>query len=290
MVLTDEPFERSFLFSYLSGRSPRQESAKTPDRDPPDAVEGISEGSERQNDWIQEISDEMRNLSATIEETLDHFERGGGVTTAGSEGTVVEFWHAMGGEKALLLEELAEEFEATSDDVSISLTSKGSYRGTLDATLTAAENGNPPGIAQIFEIGTTRARDSTAFIPVEQLLSRNHIDSLLDPLTNYYRFDGTLHSVPFNASNPILAYNRDAFRRAGLDPDRPGRQPSSCLISELSSRPTTVSSPISGFSLRTLPGPVVTFIMIHYIVYQHGGMGRKLSAKRRLDKPCQTRT
>ena len=26
--------------------------------------------------------------------------------------------------------------------------------------------------------------------------------------------------MPFNASNPILAYNRDAFRRAGLDPDR----------------------------------------------------------------------
>ena len=72
--------------------------------------------------------------------------------------------------------------------------------------------------------------------------------------------------------------------------DRPGRQPSSRPISELSSRPTTVSPPISGFSLRTLPGPVVTFIMIHYIVYQHGGMGRKLSAKRRLDKPCQTRT
>ena len=183
-----------------------------------------AEATQEQTTELVEVSTRVATLAEraeTLEETLDHFERGGGVTTAGSEGTVVEFWHAMGGEKALLLEELAEEFEATSDDVSISLTSKGSYRGTLDATLTAAENGNPPGIAQIFEIGTTRARDSNAFVPVERLLARNHIDSLLDPLTNYYRFDGTLHSVPFNASNPILAYNRDAFRRAGLDPDRP---------------------------------------------------------------------
>ncbi|PYZ02644.1 hypothetical protein C8039_02870 [Halogeometricum sp. wsp3] len=47
------------------------------------------------------------------------------------------------------------------------------------------------------------------------------MDSLLDPVTNYYRFDGTLHSLPFNASNPVMAYNRDAFKQAGLDPDSP---------------------------------------------------------------------
>jgi sn-glycerol 3-phosphate transport system substrate-binding protein len=183
-----------------------------------------ADATQEQTTELVEVSTRVATLAEraeTLEETLDRFERDSGVTTGGTTGTTVEFWHAMGGEKALLLEEFAREFEERTDDVTISLTSKGSYRGTLDATLSAAERGDPPGIAQIFEIGTTRARDSNAFIPVERLLSRDHIDSLLDPLTNYYRFDGTLHSVPFNASNPILAYNREAFRGAGLDPDRP---------------------------------------------------------------------
>jgi len=38
---------------------------------------------------------------------------------------------------------------------------------------------------------------------------------------NYYRYGGRLHSVPFNVSNPVLAYDTDAFAAAGLDPERP---------------------------------------------------------------------
>ncbi|GCF12488.1 hypothetical protein Harman_04230 [Haloarcula mannanilytica] len=173
---------------------------------------------------LAEVSTRVSTLTEraeSLDASLDAFELVTGASAAGKNETVVEFWHAMGGEKALLLEELVREFEAQTDGISLALRSKGSYRGTLDATLKAAENGDPPAIAQIFEIGTTRARDSGQFRPVEELLPGAHIDSLLDPVTNYYRFDGTLHSLPFNASNPVLAYNRDAFRQAGLDPDSP---------------------------------------------------------------------
>jgi len=193
------------------------------DRTAVDASTAV-DATQKQTTELVEVSTRVSTLAEraeTLDDTLDRFELSHGETTVNTGGTTVEFWHAMGGEKALLLEELAREFEETVEGISISLTSKGSYRGTLDATLTAAENGTPPGIAQIFEVGTTRARDSGAFVPVDQLLPRDHLDSLLDPVTNYYRFDGTMHSVPFNSSNPILAYNRDAFRQAGLDPDRP---------------------------------------------------------------------
>ncbi|MFB6242895.1 MAG: extracellular solute-binding protein, partial [Halobaculum sp.] len=141
--------------------------------------------------------------------------------TAAEPATTVEFWHAMSGEKALLLERLAREFTAERDGIAVDPVSKGDYRGTFDATLRAAEDGDPPAVAQVFEIGTTRARESGAFQPVERLLPDSHLDSLLDPVTNYYRYDGTLHSLPFNASNPILAYDEAAFAEAGLDPTSP---------------------------------------------------------------------
>ncbi|WP_367176180.1 extracellular solute-binding protein [Haloarcula rubripromontorii] len=173
---------------------------------------------------LAEVSTRVSTLTEraeSLEASLESFELATGSAAASTDGTVVEFWHAMGGEKALLLEDLVREFESQADGISLTLRSKGSYRGTLDATLNAAENGDPPAIAQIFEIGTTRARDSGHFTPVEELLPSGHIDALLDPVTNYYRFDGTLHSLPFNASNPVMAYNRDAFRQAGLDPSSP---------------------------------------------------------------------
>jgi len=157
----------------------------------------------------------------SLERTLDRFELSDSGGAVDEDTTVVEFWHAMGGEKALLLESLAREFEAEADGISLALSSKGSYSGTLNATLDAAGLGNGPAIAQVFEIGSTRARDSGHFMPVDELLPANHVDSLLDPLSNYYRMDGSLQSLPFNASNPILAYNQDVFREAGLDPNNP---------------------------------------------------------------------
>ncbi|MBX0323228.1 extracellular solute-binding protein [Halomicroarcula sp. F13] len=185
-----------------------------------------ADAAQEQTTELAEVSTRVSTLTEradSLEATLDRFELAGAGTSASADETVVEFWHAMGGEKALLLESLADEFESQTEGISVSLTSKGSYRGTLDATLEAAATGDGPTVAQVFEIGSTRARESGHFVPVERLLPADHVDSLIDPVSNYYRMDGQLQSLPFNASNPVLAYNRDAFRAAGLDPESPPR-------------------------------------------------------------------
>ena len=41
------------------------------------------------------------------------------------------------------------------------------------------------------------------------------------PVVGYYSKDGNLYSMPFNSSTPILYYNKDAFKKAGLDPSKP---------------------------------------------------------------------
>lgn len=206
-------------FAGSDSSAPRSDGGKRVSRSAPDQDRDTLEREIRR---LRDERDEAQERAARLEtELATERTRTEAFGDAIEDLTVVEFWHAMGGEKAMLLEELAREFESQTDGIRIALASKGSYRGTLDAALAGARDGSPPAIAQIFGIGTTRARDSNYFRPIEQLLSREHVDSLLDPVTNYYRFDGTLHSVPFNASNPILAYNRDAFEAAGLDPEQP---------------------------------------------------------------------
>ncbi|MEA5386573.1 extracellular solute-binding protein [Haloarculaceae archaeon H-GB2-1] len=147
-------------------------------------------------------------------------------TASSSSDVTIKFWHAMGGDIAKLLEDMGSDFESQADGVTLDITSKGSYRDTLNATTSAVQAGNPPAVAQIFEIGTQLALDSGAFTPVEDIIPKDKIDydNFLESVLSYYRIDGKLNSMPFNSSNAIFFYNKDAFAEAGLDPENPRRR------------------------------------------------------------------
>jgi sn-glycerol 3-phosphate transport system substrate-binding protein len=149
-------------------------------------------------------------------------------TTVGSTGSntvSIEFWHIFGGELGSTLEQFATEFSEQTDGVSVSAVNNGGYRQNLNQSLQASRAGDPPGIAQIFEIGTRLALDSGAFTPVTQILpeAEMNLDDFLPSVLNYYRIDGELNSMPFNSSNTIMLYNKTAFEEAGLDPESPPR-------------------------------------------------------------------
>ena len=46
-------------------------------------------------------------------------------------------------------------------------------------------------------------------------------NDFIKPVVGYYTKDGKLYSMPYNSSTPILYYNKDAFKKAGLDPEKP---------------------------------------------------------------------
>lgn len=151
----------------------------------------------------------------------------GGATTgsAGSSSTSIEFWHIFGDTLGQTLGDMATEFSEQTDGVSIEAVNNGGYRQNLNQALQASRAGDPPGIIQIFEIGTRLALDSGAFTPIGEILPEDQIefDDFLPSVLNYYRIDGELNSMPFNSSNTIMLYNKTAFEEAGLDPESPPR-------------------------------------------------------------------
>ena len=59
----------------------------------------------------------------------------------------------------------------------------------------------------------------------------------LSTITGYYTSsDGKLLSMPFNSSTPVLYYNKEAFEKAGLDPNAPLRSGASRPASTARSR------------------------------------------------------
>lgn len=104
---------------------------------------------------------------------------------------------------------------------------KGSYPETLTAAMAAFRAGKGPHIVQVFEVGTGTMMASRAAIkPVHELMSQNGYKfdpgSYISAVTGYYSTsDGKMLSYPFNSSTPVMYYNKDAFEKAGLDPNKP---------------------------------------------------------------------
>jgi sn-glycerol 3-phosphate transport system substrate-binding protein len=82
-----------------------------------------------------------------------------------------------------------------------------------------------PAVMQLYDIGTRLMVDLKVITPVQQFVDKENYDiSDLEPnVLAYYTVDGQLASMPFNSSTPMLYYNKDMFKAAGLDPEKPPR-------------------------------------------------------------------
>ena len=151
------------------------------------------------------------------------------LSSIGPVGAAVEipWWHAMQGEIARLLEKLSADFNDSQPDYKIVPSGKGLYNETLSAAIMAMRNRQQPTIVQVAEVATaTMMAAKGAVYPVFELMRDQ--GEAFDPaayipaVTGYYTdMSGNMLSFPFNVSTPILYYNKDQFRMAGLDPERP---------------------------------------------------------------------
>jgi sn-glycerol 3-phosphate transport system substrate-binding protein len=139
----------------------------------------------------------------------------------------IEWWHAMSGELGRQLEKLTAEFNASQGEYRIVPVHKGNYTETMTGALFALRTRQNPALVQVNEIATaTMMAAHGAVYPVFELMrdERAAFDpgAYLPAIAGYYAdVNGNMLSFPFNTSTPILYYNKDQFRIAGLDADAP---------------------------------------------------------------------
>ncbi len=133
----------------------------------------------------------------------------------------------MPGELGRQLEALATRFNESQSEYRVVPTYKGNYNETVSAAIFAVRTRTHPSIVQVNEIATaTMMAAKGAVYPVFQLMKEQgetfDPTAYLPAVTGYYTdLAGNMLSFPFNASTPILYYNRDLFRASGLSPDTP---------------------------------------------------------------------
>lgn len=150
-----------------------------------------------------------------------------GTSSMAMAATQVQWWHAMGGANGERVEKIAADFNASQDEYEVIPTFKGSYAETMTAAIAAFRANEQPHIVQVFEVGTaTMMGAKGAIYPVYQLMADAgepfDPSAFLPAVAGYYTTaDGEMLSMPFNSSTPVFWYNKDAFEKAGLDPEAP---------------------------------------------------------------------
>jgi sn-glycerol 3-phosphate transport system substrate-binding protein len=141
--------------------------------------------------------------------------------------TEIQWWHSMTGGLNDWVVDIANNFNASQKDFKVVPTYKGSYDESMTASIAAFRAGNAPHILQVFEVGTaTMMAAKGAIVPVGKVLSDKGYKfdpkAYIPAVVGYYTApNGQMLSFPFNSSTTVLNYNKDLFKKAGLDPNKP---------------------------------------------------------------------
>jgi len=144
----------------------------------------------------------------------------------------VQWWHSMTGGLNEWVNDLAKQFNDSQKDYKVVASYKGNYDESMVAAMAAFRAGNAPAILQVFEVGTaTMMAAKGAIKPVGEVMKQSGVGfdpkAYVPAVSAYYTApNGEMMSFPFNSSTTIFYYNKDAFKAAGLDPNKaPGTWP-----------------------------------------------------------------
>jgi sn-glycerol 3-phosphate transport system substrate-binding protein len=149
------------------------------------------------------------------------------LSTSASAQIEIQWWHALTGANNDVVVRLADEFNKSQSEYKVVPSYKGGYADTMNAGIAAFRAGNAPHILQVFEVGTaTMMAAKGAIKPVHVMMQEagEKFDpaAYLPTITGYYStLKGEMLSFPFNSSSTVMWYNKDAFKKAGLDPESP---------------------------------------------------------------------
>ncbi|MFI4926452.1 MAG: extracellular solute-binding protein, partial [Burkholderiales bacterium] len=141
--------------------------------------------------------------------------------------TEIPWWHSMTAANNDWVNDLANQFNASQQDYKIVPVFKGEYDTSMTAAVAAFRAGQAPALLQVFEVGTaTMMASKGAIVPVAKVMKdagyKFDPKAFIPAVAGYYTApNGEMLSYPFNSSTTVFYINKDAFKAAGLDPDKP---------------------------------------------------------------------
>ncbi len=131
---------------------------------------------------------------------------------------------AVGGPITKIMDQLGEEFNKAHPDIRVKPVYTGSYAETMTKAATAFQGKTPPDVAALSSTELHTLMDMDAIIPLDDYIAKDGGDKYKKDFYEAFMLNGQVggktYSIPFQRSTIVLYYNKDAFKEAGLDPEK----------------------------------------------------------------------
>ena len=145
------------------------------------------------------------------------------VCTGSSEAEIaINFWHAMEGPKAQLMDEMAKDFMKEYPAIAVNVSLQGGYTDMVRKIQAGILANALPDVAMLGQRhGLPHITDSGRLIALDSILSQEDRKDISAQLFARYTYKGRIMAIPFAISTPVLHINATRFREVGLNPDKP---------------------------------------------------------------------
>ncbi|MGH8697430.1 MAG: ABC transporter substrate-binding protein, partial [Burkholderiales bacterium] len=147
--------------------------------------------------------------------------------TAASAQTEISFYYpvAVGGPITKIIDGLAADFEKQNPGIKVKPIYAGTYQETIVKALTAHKAGDPPVTSVLLSTDMFTLIDEDAIVPIDAVATsaadKAWLKSFIPAFMMNSQTAGKVWGVPFQRSTVVLYWNKQLFKEAGLDPNRP---------------------------------------------------------------------
>ncbi len=133
---------------------------------------------------------------------------------------------AVAGPITQIIDGYIAKFQTANPNIKVKAVLSGGYPDTLTKIQTTIKGGGtPPDVAVLLSTDLYSLVDSNAILPLDDYVKAAGGDSFTSDFYPAYlansNYQGHTWSLPFQRSIPVLYYNKDMFKAAGLDPAKP---------------------------------------------------------------------
>ena len=132
---------------------------------------------------------------------------------------------AVGGPITKIVDGFAADFEKENPGIKVKPIYSGSYQESIAKALTAVKSGEPPVTSILLSTDMYTLIDEDAIVAFDDLIKTPEdqawLKSFYPAFMENSQTGGKTWGIPFQRSTIVLYYNKDMFKEAGLDPNKP---------------------------------------------------------------------
>ena len=135
----------------------------------------------------------------------------------------ITFWHYWKDMEGKALEDIVAAFNKTHKDLQVKTLSTGDYDTHHTKLLTAISGGNPPDVSVMSSDYLPEWVSNGAVLSLEKYIkgSKYDLKDMYSISLKLCSIKGKIYALPLCQDTYALLYNKDLFKKAGLDPEKP---------------------------------------------------------------------